>query len=31
VNTAGNGIAKVAFIALMPVGSIFVWIGVPVG
>ena len=31
MNTAGNGIATVALIALMPVGSIFLWIVIPVG
>jgi len=31
MNEAGTGLAKVALIALMAVGSIFLWIGVPVG
>ena len=31
MNTAGTGFAKVALIALMAVGSIFLWIGIPVG
>ena len=31
MNQAGTGLAKVALIALMAVGSIFLWIGVPVG
>ena len=31
MNTAGTGLAKVALIALMAVGSIFLWIGIPVG
>lgn len=31
MNTAGTGVAKVALIALMAVGSIFLWIGIPVG
>jgi hypothetical protein len=31
VNGAGTGIAKVTLIALMAVGSIFLWIGIPVG
>jgi hypothetical protein len=31
VNAAGTGLAKVALIALMAVGSIFLWIGIPVG
>jgi len=31
VNQAGTGLAKVALIALMAVGSIFLWIGIPVG
>jgi hypothetical protein len=31
MNQAGTGIAKVALIALMAVGSIFLWIGIPVG
>jgi hypothetical protein len=31
VNTAGTGLAKVTLIALMAVGSIFLWIGIPVG
>jgi hypothetical protein len=31
VNQAGTGLAKGALIALMAVGSIFLWIGIPVG
>jgi hypothetical protein len=31
VNQAGTGVAKVALIGLMAVGSIFLWIGIPVG
>jgi len=31
MNTVGTGIAKAALIALMAVGSIFLWIGIPVG
>jgi hypothetical protein len=31
VNAAGTGLAKVALIALMAVGSILLWIGIPVG
>ena len=31
MNEAGTGLAKVALIALMAVGSIFLWIGIPVG
>jgi hypothetical protein len=31
VNEAGTQFAKVALIALMAVGSIFLWIGIPVG
>jgi hypothetical protein len=31
VTQAGTGIAKVALIALIAVGSIFLWIGIPVG
>jgi hypothetical protein len=31
MNEAGTGIAKVTLIALMAVGSIFLWIGIPVG
>ena len=31
MNTAGTGVAKAALIALMAVGSIFLWIGIPVG
>jgi hypothetical protein len=31
MNTAGTGLAKVALIAVMAVGSIFLWIGIPVG
>jgi hypothetical protein len=31
VNQAGTGLAKVALIALMAVGSIFLWIGIPIG
>jgi len=31
MNTAGTGVAKVTLIALMAVGSIFLWIGIPVG
>ena len=31
MNTAGTGLAKAALIALMAVGSIFLWIGIPVG
>ena len=31
MNTAGTGLAKVALIAIMAVGSIFLWIGIPVG
>jgi hypothetical protein len=31
VNEAGTRFAKVALIALMAVGSIFLWIGIPVG
>ena len=29
MNEAGTGLAKVALIALMAVGSIFLWIGIP--
>ncbi len=31
MNEAGRGVAKVALIALMAVGSIFLWVGIPVG
>ena len=31
MNQAGTGLAKVALIALMAIGSIFLWIGIPVG
>ena len=31
MNRAGTGMAKAALIALMAVGSIFLWIGIPVG
>ena len=31
MNQAGTGLAKGALIALMAVGSIFLWIGIPVG
>lgn len=31
MNQAGTGLAKVALIALMAVGSIFLWIGIPIG
>ena len=31
MNTAGTGLAKVALIAVMAFGSIFLWIGIPVG
>lgn len=31
MNQAGTGLAKVALVALMAVGSIFLWIGIPVG
>jgi len=31
MNEAGTGLAKGALIALMAVGSIFLWIGIPVG
>jgi len=31
VNAAGTGVAKVVLIALMAVGSVFLWIGIPVG
>lgn len=31
MNTAGIGLAKIALIAVMAVGSIFLWIGIPVG
>lgn len=31
MNQAGTGVAKVALIALMAVGSVFLWIGIPVG
>lgn len=31
MNEAGTGAARVALIALMAVGSIFLWIGIPVG
>ena len=31
MNEAGTGVAKAALIALMAVGSIFLWIGIPVG
>jgi hypothetical protein len=31
MNQAGTGMAKAALIALMAVGSIFLWIGIPVG
>jgi hypothetical protein len=31
VNQAGTGLAKVALIGLMALGSIFLWIGIPVG
>lgn len=30
MNSAGAGIAKVALISLMAIGSIFLWIGIPV-
>jgi hypothetical protein len=30
MNAAGTGVAKVALIALMALGSIFLWIGIPV-
>ena len=31
MNQAGTGLAKAVLIALMAVGSIFLWIGIPVG
>jgi hypothetical protein len=31
MNTAGTGLAKIALIGLMAFGSIFLWIGIPVG
>lgn len=31
MNEAGTSLARVALIALMAVGSIFLWIGIPVG
>ena len=31
MNEAGTGLAKLTLIALMAVGSIFLWIGIPVG
>ena len=31
MNQAGTGVAKVALIGLMAVGSIFLWIGIPLG
>ena len=31
MNQAGTGLAKIALIGLMAVGSIFLWIGIPVG
>ena len=31
MNQAGTGLAKVALIGLMAVGSIFLWIGIPIG
>ena len=31
MNTAGTGLAKIALIAVMAVGSILLWIGIPVG
>jgi len=31
MNQAGTGVAKAMLIALMAVGSIFLWIGIPVG
>jgi hypothetical protein len=31
VNQAGTGLAKIALIGLMAVGSIFLWIGIPLG
>jgi hypothetical protein len=31
MNQAGTGLAKVTLITLMAVGSIFLWIGIPVG
>ena len=31
MNAAGTGVAKVVLIALMAVGSVFLWIGIPVG
>ena len=31
MNQAGTGLAKAALIALMAIGSIFLWIGIPVG
>ena len=31
MNAAGIGVAKVVLIALMAVGSVFLWIGIPVG
>ena len=31
MNQAGTGLAKAMLIALMAVGSIFLWIGIPVG
>ena len=31
MNQAGTGLAKATLIALMAVGSIFLWIGIPVG
>ena len=31
MNQAGTGLAKIALIGLMAVGSIFLWIGIPLG
>ena len=31
MNTAGTGLAKITLIGLMAFGSIFLWIGIPVG
>ena len=31
MNQAGTGLARVALIALMAVGSVFLWIGIPIG
>ena len=31
MNTAGTGLAKISLIGLMAVGSVFLWIGIPVG